>query len=76
MIVILSGDAIAQGMQQSPGGIRRVEIPVEGCIGGAGSRILIIDADDTLDIVVESPMTDDNPAEREIIYSWIKEPEL
>ena len=56
-------------------GIRRVEIPVEGCVGTNGDRIIILDADDTLDIVVERN-TQPYGTEREIIYSWIKEPEL
>lgn len=48
----------------------RIEIPVEGCVGTNGDKIIILDAEDTLDIIVESGGI------RECIHSWVKEPEL
>lgn len=45
-------------------------IPVRGCVGTNKDNIIILDAEDTLDIIVESGGI------REVIYSWVKEPEL
>lgn len=60
-----------------PDSIRRVEIPVEGCIGTDGDKIIILDADDSLDIIIERRLdADGDLTERECIHSWLKEPEL
>lgn len=55
--------------------IVRVEIPVKGCVGGEAT-IIILDADDSLDVVIETPTEDEDTTQREIIYSFLKEPEL
>lgn len=41
------------------------------CVVGGNCQVILLDADDTFDIIVVHPDGD-----RECIYSWIKEPEL
>lgn len=48
----------------------RVEIPVDGCVGTHDTTVIILDADDSFDIIIE-----DETGERECIYSFVKEVE-
>lgn len=49
----------------------RVEIPVSGCVGVTQSSIIVLDAEDTMDILIEH-----DDGSRECVYSFIKAEEV
>lgn len=62
-------DTIDTNMTHS---VIRLEIPVPTTtIGTPGDRIIILDAEDSVDIIVENGETED----RECVYSWVKDAE-
>lgn len=60
-----------EGMTRTTDNVLRVEISTSHTVGAADAdKIIILDAEDSLDIIVESA------GDRECIHSWLKEPQL
>lgn len=55
------------GQRQQAGAVR-VEIPIDGCAGVRDTTLIVLDADDSFDIVIEN-----ETGVRECIYSFVKE---
>lgn len=50
--------------------IVKAEIPIERCVGEPGTVLILLDAEDTFDVIIQ-----DSDGNRDIIHSFIKDAE-